>query len=164
MLHPSITFDKVTLNDNVSLVRVIRAVFDEYQAPKQGTVYSDPAINDLYELFKTPKSVLWVAKVDGEVVGCCGVYPTPNLPKTCAELVKFYLAAETRGKGIGKELMRRSILSAKEFGYNQLYLESIPAFSKAISIYQRLGFFMLDKPMGASGHNACNIWMLKELD
>jgi len=150
-------------SDNAALAKMIREVFVEHGAPQKGTVYSDPTTDDLFKLFKIPRAMLWVAEENNELMGCCGVYPTEGLPADCAELVKFYLPATARGKGIGKELMERSIGSAREFGYKQLYLESLPHFAKAVSIYEKQGFTMLDKPMGNSGHTTCNIWMIKEL-
>jgi putative acetyltransferase len=65
-----------------------------------------------------------VAEIDNEIVGCCRIYPAKGLPKNCAELVKVYLAAKSGGKGIGKILMGKSIESARELGYSELYLES----------------------------------------
>lgn len=142
---------------------MIREVFHEHDAPQQGTVYSDPTTDNLYDLFQTEKSMLWVAEIDNEVVGCCGIYPTIGLQKNCVELVKFYLSAQSRGKGIGKTLMEKSIESAREFGYTELYLESLPIYSKAVSIYEKQGFVKLEKPLGDSGHTTCDIWMLKKL-
>lgn len=155
---------KVTEADNASLETMIRGVFDEYNAPKIGTVYSDPTTSNLYQLFRLDKSVLWLAETNGEVLGCCGIYPTEGLNRDTVELVKFYLPAFARGKGIGKQLLERSILSAVEFGYKKLYLESLPDFSEAIVMYDKFGFQNLSQPLGNSGHTSCNIWMLKELE
>jgi putative acetyltransferase len=154
---------KIEENDNGVLAQIIRKAFEEYGAPAQGTVYSDPTTDDLYRLFGAGKSVLWVALVDDKIAGCCGIYPTKRLPENCAELVKFYLSAESRGKGIGKTLLAKSIESARLFGYTKLYLESLPHFGDAVKMYERHGFMILDKPLGESGHNACNIWMIKDL-
>ncbi|HMR90109.1 MAG TPA: GNAT family N-acetyltransferase [Saprospiraceae bacterium] len=154
---------KVNKSDNESLASVIRNVFDEYDAPKHGTVFSDPTTDHLYELFEVDKSVLWVAALDGNIVGCCGIYPTEGLPNKCVELVKFYLQADARGKGIGRMLMEKSLESAREFGYIEVYLESLPHFSKAISMYEKQGFLKLDKAMGKSGHTSCNVWMIKNI-
>ncbi|MBL7918194.1 MAG: GNAT family N-acetyltransferase, partial [Bacteroidia bacterium] len=129
----------------------------------KGTVYSDPTTDNLFELFKQPKSVLWVAEVNNNVMGCCGIYPTEGLKKDCVELVKFYIGAESRGKGIGKLLMEKCIETAKDFNYTQMYIESLPEFNKAISIYEKSGFKKIKKPLGNSGHSGCNIWMLKDL-
>mgnify|MGYP003607273162 FL=1 len=60
--------------------------------------------------------------------------------------------------------MQQSIASAKELGYKQIYLESIPAFSKAVSIYEKQGFTYLDKPLGNSGHSGCDLWMIKNIN
>ncbi len=142
---------------------MIRQVFEEHQAPQIGTVYSDPTTDHLFELFQTEKSVLWVAEVEGEIVGCCGIYPTTGLPENCAELVKLYLSAKSRGKGIGKILMEKSIESAIALGYSEIYLESLPVFSVAVNMYEKYGFVKLDKPLGESGHTTCNVWMMKKL-
>jgi putative acetyltransferase len=42
--------------DNAPLAEMIRTVFHEYNAPRQGTVYSDPTTDHLYDLFCTPGS------------------------------------------------------------------------------------------------------------
>lgn len=158
-----ITIKQIEEKENVSTAKMIRDVFIELNAPQKGTVYSDPTTDHLYELFKTPKSIFFIAKIGEEVVGSCGVYPTEGLTENCAEIVKFYLSKNYRGKGIGKELMQKCFLSAKEFKYKQLYLESLTQFSKAVGIYESLGFIKLNEPLGNTGHNSCDIWMLKEL-
>jgi putative acetyltransferase len=156
-------FRKVRESDNVQLARMIRQVFREHDAPQAGTVYSDPTTDDLFGLFRKTKSVLWVAEVNGLPAGCCGIYPTDGLDNNCAELVKYYLAASERGKGIGRELMEKCIASARDLGYQKLYLESMPHFSKAVRIYEKLGFSSLPNPLGLSGHTTCTIWMLLDL-
>ncbi|MCC7466203.1 MAG: GNAT family N-acetyltransferase [Saprospiraceae bacterium] len=157
------TIRKVQKADEPHLAALIRTVFEEHNAPKVGTVYSDPTTDHLFDLFQTDRSVLWVAEENGEVLGCCGVYPTEGLPEDTAELVKFYILPKGRGLGIGKQLMEQSIASAREFGYQNIYLESMPEFAKAVSMYRKLGFEMLDSAMGNSGHTSCNIWMLKRI-
>ena len=157
------TIRKIEKTDNPLLAKIIRKTFEEYGAPTQGTVYSDPATDDLYQLFGTGKSVLWVALEAGNIAGCCGIYPTKGLPENCAELVKFYLSPKSRKKGIGRALMAKSIEFARLFGYTKLYLESLPHFRDAIHLYEKQGFRRLTEPLGESGHYACNIWMIKDL-
>ncbi len=159
----SLQIRKIRKKDNEILKDIILQVFEEHNAPREGTVYSDPTTNDLYGLFRADRSVLWVAEDSGEILGCCGIFHTKGLDDDCAELVKFYLLNKARGKGIGRALMLKSIRSAVEMCFRKLYLESLPEFSKAVSIYEKLGFKKLDKQMGSSGHGSCNIWMIKEL-
>ena len=160
----AVSFRKVKKTDNAYLAGMIREVFKEHQAPQHGTVYSDPTTDDLFGLFLHDRSVLWVAEIDGVPEGCCGIYPTEGLESNCAELVKYYLAEKGRGRGIGRQLMEKCIESARELGYQKLYLESMPHFSKAVRIYEKLGFQELPGPLGNSGHTTCNIWMLLELE
>ena len=159
----SIIIRPIEKKDNPFIAELIRKVFREFKVDQPGTVYTDPTTDNLYKLFKTPKSMYWVAEENEKLLGGCGVYPTEGLPENCAELVKFYLSSESRGKGIGKELMERSFGSAKEFMYTQLYLESFPELGKAVGMYEKAGFRYIDKPLGNSGHYACNIWMIKIL-
>lgn len=155
---------KIEKSDNKFLANIIKRVFEEHNAPKIGTVYSDPTTDNLYDLFKNRRSILCVAEENGEILGCCGIYPTDGLPNNCVELVKFYLSSKARGQGIGIKLMEQSIKSTIEFGYSELYLESLPHFDNAIKMYEKLGFKKLEKPLGKSGHTSCNIWMIKKID
>jgi putative acetyltransferase len=154
---------KAKQQDNAALANMIRTVFNEYAAPHNNTVYSDPTTDDLYGLSQQAGSVLWVAELDGEVFGCCGIFHTAGLEENVAELAKFYLSEKIRGKGIGKKLMLQCFQSAKEMGYKKLYIESMPQFSKAVSMYEKYGFTKIDKPLGNSGHTSCNIWMIKDI-
>ena len=86
----------VKTEDNLLLAKMIREVFTEHDAPRIGTVFSDPTTDNLYKLFKADESILWVAERDEEILGCCGIYPTEGLDDDTAELVKFYLPASSR--------------------------------------------------------------------
>lgn len=141
---------------------MIRDVFVEFDAERVGTVFSDPTTDALYELFRTPRSVFYVAVEGMEIIGSCGIYPTEGLPEGCAELVKFYITSKARGIGLGRELMERSTSAARAMGYTHLYIESLPVFDKAVNIYEKQGFKQLEKPLSTT-HPGCNLWFLKEL-
>lgn len=149
--------------DNRRLAVLIRTVLEEFGIDRPGTVYTDPLTDTLYELFRTEKSSYWIAEEDGEILGGCGVYPTPDLPDGYAELVKYYVCSHQRGKGIGKTLFQHAQNSAAEFGYTHLYLESFPELNTAVSLYKALGFQSIDTPLGNSGHFACTLWMTKAI-
>jgi len=149
--------------DNEALSKVIRTALAEFGANKPGTVYFDPTTDALFELFRTPRSYYYVAVENDKVVGGCGIFPTENLPDGTCELVKLYVAREARGIGLGKQLMEKSMSWAKDNGYKQVYLESMPELTKAVSIYEKVGFKSLIGPLGNSGHDGCDIWMLKKL-
>jgi putative acetyltransferase len=52
---------------------------------------------------------------------------------------------------------------AKELGYEQIYLESMPELNQAVTLYEKLGFKHLSNSLGNSGHFGCDIWMAKRL-
>jgi putative acetyltransferase len=158
-----ITYRNIEERDNKELADLIRTVFREFKIDRPGTVYFDPTTDNLYRLFRTPGSVYWIAEEKGIMAGGCGIYPTPGLPEGCAELVKLYLLPQWRSKGIGRALMEKCFESARGLGYKQLYLESLPELSKAVSMYIKAGFNHIPHALGNSGHFGCNIWMVKDL-
>lgn len=163
-VNGEITIRKIRKSDNPELAKLIRITFEEFGIPKEGTVYTDPTTDDLFSLFNKVDAVYWVAEENGIPVGGCGIYPTDGLPEGYSELVKFYLSANSRGKGIGKLLMHRAIESAIDLGYYRLYLESFPELKKAVSLYEKFGFVEINNSLGNSGHHACTIWMEMDLN
>lgn len=148
----------------MSLAAIIRAPFDEFGMEKRHTVYDDPSTDCQYEVFQDePKSVLWVAEDNGNLVGSCGVFPTPGLPDGWCEVVKFYVDKDSRGNGVGTLLFDRALKSAVALGYQTAYLETFPQFNSAVKMYERYGFRALDYQVGNSGHTATTIWMTKRL-
>lgn len=163
MAMGTIQYRKIEKMDNVALSQMIKNVFIEFDAPRENTVFSDPTTDHLFELFQRERSMLWVATVDQQAVGCCGIYPTDGLDSNTVELVKFYLEKESRNLGIGKKLMSLCLEEAEKLGYERMYIESLPSFKKAVGMYEKLGFERLESPLGNSGHSGCNIWMLKKI-
>lgn len=150
--------------DNVAIAHVIRTSLEEFGANRPGTVYFDESTDHLFELFRDqPGSAYFIAEKDGVVIGGAGIFPTNGLPDGTCELVKMYLTPTARGIGLGKTMIQHCMEIARTKGYNQVYLETMPELRKAVSVYEKFGFTYLNAPMGNSGHNGCDIWMLKRL-
>jgi putative acetyltransferase len=162
-MNPVIHIRPIEQKDNIDLAKVIRGALEEFGANKPGTVYFDPTTDALFELFNTPGSYYFIALIDNKLVGGAGIFPTENLPEGTCELVKLYLHKDARGTGLGKKLLHTAMQWAKENGYTQVYLESMPELSKAVTIYENVGFRRIDQPLGNSGHCGCDIWMIKDL-
>jgi putative acetyltransferase len=158
-----ITIREIDRSDNAALAKIVKDTLAEFGANHPGTVYYDPTTDALYELFQTPGAGYFVAEVDGKLAGGAGIYPTDGLPQGTCELVKMYLLPEARGLGLGRTLVEKSLGFAKEEGYQQVYLESMPELKKALSMYAKFGFEYLKGPMGNSGHTGCSLWMLKKI-
>lgn len=160
---PTFVIRPILKKDNEAIAALIRSVLKEHGVDKPGTVYTDPTTDQLFELFQTINSAYFVAELNDEIVGACGIYPTKGLPEDCVELVKLYVSPEARNRGVATELMKKSFEKAKCFGFASVYLETMPELTNAIHLYERVGFKTLRNSLGNSGHFACNIWMLKSL-
>jgi putative acetyltransferase len=75
----------------------------------------------------------------------------------------MYLIPEARGKGLGRELIQRALQFARDAGYQQVYIETMPELKKAMHIYEQFGFQYLPSSLGNTGHTGCAIWMLLKL-
>ena len=163
LISPDLIIRNIALNDNEAIAKVIRAALTEFGANKPGTVFYDTTTDHLFELFQIPGATYFIAELNGKLVGGAGIYPTEGLPDKTCELVKLYLHKDARGIGLGKQLLLKSMQWAKENEYEQVYLESMPELSKAVSIYENVGFKKIHHALGNSGHDGCDIWMIKNL-
>ena len=72
-----------------------------------------------------------------QVVGCFGLYP---INQHICELRKMYLIKDLRGKGLGKFILDKAILTAREKHWKKIILETISVLTTAIFLYKRYGF------------------------
>lgn len=149
--------------DNLALSKVIRNVILEMGAPKVGTAYEDTATDQMFETYQKEKAVYYVLEHDNKVVGGAGIAQLDNFDGKICELQKMYLLPIARGKGLGTKLITKCIDKAKEFGYKNCYLETLPYMQDAVKLYKKNNFVHLEKPMGNTSHYSCNVWMLKEI-
>jgi putative acetyltransferase len=162
-MNPALRIRTIIPTDNTALAKVIRDTMAEFGVNRPNTVFDDPSTDHLYELFQHKGTIYNVAEIDQVIVGGAGIYPTDGLPDDTCELVKMYLKPEARGIGLGRLLIEKCISQAKEMGYKNIYLESMPELKKALNVYAKFGFEYLKGPMGNSGHTGCELWMLKKL-
>ena len=154
---------KIKKEDNPAVAQLIRAVFDEMNIPKVGTAYEDAYLDLMFEEYSKPKSVYYVVEKEGKIIGSAGVARLENEAETICELQKMYFLPETRGLGIGSQMMAKCLQSAKDFGFEKCYLETMPFMLDAQKLYKKVGFEYICSPMGSTGHTSCPIWMLKKI-
>lgn len=162
-MHSTISIRNIEEKDSLAMAKIIRSTLKEFGANREGTVYYDHTTDNLYEVFKTPGSVYYVAECDGELIGGGGIFPSAGLPRYTCELVKMYLLQNARGIGLGKMMIEKCLAFANEAGYKSVYLETMPELKKALKTYEKFGFNYLQGPLGNTGHFGCEIWMLKDL-
>ena len=149
--------------DNISIKRIIKAIFPEFNMSLVGTAYEDEETPRMFESYQGENEVYFILEVNNIVVGGGGIKPLRNFNSEVCELQKMYLSPAARGKGFGKKIFERCLVAAKDFGYKKCYLESASQLRAAIHIYEKKEFIHLDKPLGNTGHYSCGVWMIKDL-
>ncbi|HGY9591293.1 TPA: GNAT family N-acetyltransferase [Vibrio harveyi] len=153
----------LTKADNSQVADVIRKVSAEYGlTADKGYGVADPTLDDMYSVYDQQGAAYWVVEYQGEIVGGGGFAPLDGEPNVC-ELQKMYFLPQTRGHGLAKRIVALSLQLAKQFGYQQCYLETTECLREAVGLYEKLGFEHLDAPLGQTGHDACEVVMLKTL-
>jgi GNAT superfamily N-acetyltransferase len=163
MMEKTFCIRKIQPHDQNVVAQIVRNAFIEFSAPLKNTVYDDSRTFTIYDTVNNSVSDYYVYIEDDVLLGGCGFYPTEGLPNGYAEVIKFYLRQEFRGKGIGGILLNTIINASKSKGYSHLYIESFPEFSSAVAMYQKYGFRTIPHRLGNSGHTATSIFMVKEL-
>ncbi|BCB43474.1 MULTISPECIES: bifunctional helix-turn-helix transcriptional regulator/GNAT family N-acetyltransferase [Vibrio diabolicus subgroup] len=157
------TLRPLTKADNPQVADVIRKVSAEYGlTADRGYGVADPTLDDMYSVYNQCGAAYWVIEHRGEIVGGGGFAPLAGEPNVC-ELQKMYFLPQTRGHGLAKRIVALSLQLAKQFGYQQCYLETTECLREAVGLYEKLGFEHLDAPLGQTGHDACEVVMLKVL-
>ncbi|QAA80676.1 GNAT family N-acetyltransferase [Aequorivita sp. H23M31] len=149
--------------DNPNIALVIRQVLEDLGVPKVGTAYADSALDCMFETYQNPRTAYFVVEKNRVLLGGAGIAPLENYKGNICELQKMYFIPEARGLGIGKQLMEFCIAKAREFKFDQIYLETMEYMVPAQKLYRKSGFDYIEGPIGNTGHFSCPVQMLKDL-
>lgn len=154
---------EIEVKDNKEIERIIRTCLIEFGANHEGTAWADPNLGRFSEIYNTEGNKYWVAEDDnGKVVGGVGIGNLKGTYKIC-ELQKMYCLPEIRGTGVSHRLIEIALEYAKRY-YNKCYLETLSNMIAAQKFYEKYGFIKIDKPIVETGHFACDIRYIKELN
>lgn len=154
----------ITAADNPHIAQVIRDVSAEFGlTADKGYTVSDPQLDRLFELYNAENSAYWIVEHKGQVMGGGGVAPLACSAPDICELQKMYFLPELRGFGLARELALRAMDYARERGFKRCYLETTGNLTRAIKLYESLGFEHIDGALGCTGHVDCEVRMLKAL-
>jgi GNAT superfamily N-acetyltransferase len=87
--------------------------------------------------FPGPRTGLWLAELDGEVVGSITLFEESL---TLGRLGDLVLLPEARGMGAGRRLVETVIDAARDAGYERLQLFTFSGLTAAGSLYRSVGF------------------------
>ncbi|TKI02985.1 GNAT family N-acetyltransferase [Martelella alba] len=154
----------ITSADDPAIAAVIRQVSAEFGlTADKGYTVSDPDLDVLSKLYGRPRSAYWVIEYRGQVAGGGGIAPLSGAAADICELQKMYFMPVLRGRGIAHELAVKALTFAQGQGFRRCYLETTASLTRAIALYERLGFTHIKGPMGSTGHVDCEVHMLREL-
>src|SRR5262249_48640014 len=110
-----------------------------------------------YTLFDTPfsddderhfiaslgtRSALYVAEVDGEIVGVQSIDALANFGDSIRHVATMgtWLRPDVRGAGLGRLLAAESLRFAQDSGYTKVVIQVLANNEGALRFYRRLGF------------------------
>jgi ribosomal protein S18 acetylase RimI-like enzyme len=103
-----------------------------------------PTEADLNEMVASPASDVFVARVDGNIVGSLTLV-TFRIPTGIRAWIEDVVVDETaRGHGVGEALNQAAIEEARRKGAVTVDLTSRPSREAANRLYQRIGFVQRD--------------------
>ena len=105
-----------------------------------------------------PDGRLYLLCYDGEPAGCIALR---KIDSCNCELKRLYVKERYRGLGLGKMLVHRILVDAKQIGYTYVLLDTLPFLNAAIRIYRDFGFVEIEKYNDSPMDNA--IYMKLEL-
>ncbi len=118
----------------------LRQLLEEYQ---QGLGISlcfqgfDQELAQLPGSYAPPQGRLYLARLGPQAVGCVALRP---LDAQTAEMKRLYLQPAVQGQGLGRILAERVIEDARQLGYAQMLLDTLPMMQSAQALYAKLGF------------------------
>jgi GNAT superfamily N-acetyltransferase len=88
---------------------------------------------------------VWVAVVDGEVLGSVTFCPVGSLYREIGrndegEFRMLVVSPAARGRGIGQALVELCLTRARELGYVGIRMSTMDRMTSAHRVYERLGF------------------------
>jgi len=122
----------------------VRAIFREYAAGLGVDLCFQNFEEELADLpgeYAPPRGALLLARVDGEVAGCCALRPLDSSDyPDAAEMKRLYVRKPFRGFGLGRLLAEATLDAARQAGYTCVLLDTLDDMEAARALYEELGF------------------------
>lgn len=148
----------ITPDDNKQVALIIRTVMPAFGASGKGFAIHDAEVEDICSAYSVPGRAYYVCEHNSKVIGGGGIAPLEGGDAETCELKKMYFLSEGRGKGLGEQVLKECLRSAKAFGYKYCYLETFNTMLGAMKLYEKQGFKKISGPLGNTGHFACDIF------
>lgn len=141
----------------------IRALFLEYQEAIGLDLSYQGFAQEVASLpgeYSPPGGALLLASdAQGRAFGCIAMR---RIDDDRCEMKRLYVVPAARGAALGERLVNALIDRARDVGYRQMLLDTMPSMTAAIGLYRRLGF----RPGKAYGKAALDdaVFFFRDLD
>lgn len=92
-------------------------------------------------LYAKPGKAKLIAVTESEEIAGCVAYQ--EFAPRIAEMKRLYVTPHHRRHQVGRMLTEAIIALARERGYTQIYLDTMPVMKAAQSLYEKLGFMVI---------------------
>lgn len=99
--------------------------------------YVAERIGQFGQQYDASKDYFAVAAIDDRIVGSIMIQ---GLPDNTGMLRFFLVHPDARGRGLGKEFMKRALAFCRERGFDRVFLATISELKTAIHLYEQAGF------------------------
>ena len=128
-----------------TLVDTARELFKEYHAWLGEVVCSARLAEEIVSLprpYAPPEGRLLLAfGPSGVAQGVVGVRQLDEATPSVSEIKRLYVRPDSRGSGLGRLLALQAIDAARDLGYAEVVLTTLPAsMPAALDLYRSLGF------------------------
>lgn len=108
--------------------------------PQLSSSSPPPTAGELSELVDAPATTVFVARLDGTIVGTL-TFVVFRIPTALRSMIEDVVVdGDARGHGVGEALTRAAIDKAARLGVRTIDLTSRPSREAANRLYQRMGF------------------------
>lgn len=99
-------------------------------------------VRNLERQYARPQGVIYlIFDLKGAAIGCFGIR---KLESTIAELKRMYVKPKFRGRGIGREMLKKSKDIGRQLEYQKMRLDTLSTMHAAIALYETMGFYEID--------------------
>lgn len=98
------------------------------------------SIDELRSMVGDKNSILVVVKDGEKIIGLTSLYILQKIGQRTGYIEDVVIDDAYRGKGLGEQLVRKTIDIAREENVGKLYLTSRPIHAAAHNLYKKVGF------------------------
>lgn len=121
-------------------LNIVRELFREYEKYIGVDLCFQDFENELKSLpgaYSRPQGRLYLIESAGEIAGCAALR---KFDEDVCEMKRLYVREKFRGRGLGRQAAELIVAEARNIGYKRMMLDTLPAMTEAITLYESLGF------------------------